>query len=316
MTALFVMAIWALPAFAADPIFAVGSHIGLVPPPGMTAAKNFPGFEDTDKHAAIIVSALPAAAFAELAKSNATDALKKQGITVDKREEIQLPLGKALLLYGTQTKDAQTKLRKWVMVVGAQPFTIMVSAEAPLQSKTYTDAVMRATLNSLTIRPKVPAAELLSLLPFTVGDLAGYRIENIIPGQALILADAPPMPHLVATEGMPEYDLNARLLIAAMPGGPSNKEERPNYARMAFDSIGGIKDIQFTMSEPVRIDNQDSFETVARAKDVRTGGNIMVVQWLRFGNGGLLQIVGIAPADMWDDELTRLRTIRDSIHLR
>jgi len=39
----------------------------------------------------------------------------------------------------------------------------------------------------------------------------------------------------------------------------------------------------------------------------------MVVQWLRFGSGGFLRMIGIARADGWVDTLTRLRTVRDSV---
>jgi hypothetical protein len=39
----------------------------------------------------------------------------------------------------------------------------------------------------------------------------------------------------------------------------------------------------------------------------------MVVQWLRFGSGGFLQMIGVARADTWTRVLARLRTVRDSI---
>jgi hypothetical protein len=39
----------------------------------------------------------------------------------------------------------------------------------------------------------------------------------------------------------------------------------------------------------------------------------MVVQWLRFGTGGFIRMIGIAHADGWVDTLNRLRTVRDSI---
>jgi hypothetical protein len=42
----------------------------------------------------------------------------------------------------------------------------------------------------------------------------------------------------------------------------------------------------------------------------------MVVQWLRFGGGGYLQMVGIARADAWTTALARLRTVRDSVELK
>ena len=39
----------------------------------------------------------------------------------------------------------------------------------------------------------------------------------------------------------------------------------------------------------------------------------MVVQWLRFGTAGFLQMIGIVRADVWPTEFTRLRAVRDSI---
>jgi hypothetical protein len=98
-----------------------------------------------------------------------------------------------------------------------------------------------------------------------------------------------------------------------VPGGPSDKESRANFARAAFGSIGGIKDVQLTMAEPVRLEHQDGFETVAHAKDAATGADLMVVQWLRFGHGSFLQMVGISRAAIWQDELSRLRAMRASI---
>jgi hypothetical protein len=42
----------------------------------------------------------------------------------------------------------------------------------------------------------------------------------------------------------------------------------------------------------------------------------MVVQWLRFGDVNSLQMVGVSRAEIWDTELSRLRTMRDSIQMK
>ena len=47
-----------------------GSRVGIVPPPGMTASHNFFGFEDREHSVAIIIVALPAEAFAEIAPTD------------------------------------------------------------------------------------------------------------------------------------------------------------------------------------------------------------------------------------------------------
>jgi hypothetical protein len=82
---------------------------------------------------------------------------------------------------------------------------------------------------------------------------------------------------------------------------------------MTFGQIVGIKDVQITMSEPLRIGGQSGFQTTAQAKDMKTGDDIMVAQWLRFGTGGFMQMIGMAKAGVWTTALTRLRAVRDGI---
>lgn len=305
-----------LAAGVVEPTFPAGSRVGLVPPDGMTPSKTFAGFEDRDKKAAILLSTLPGAAYGDMEKSLADDLLEKQGITVERREPMQIGAGKGILVVGTQTNAEKISIRKWMMIATVGGLTAVVIVQVPEHDSTYSDATVRAALATLTLRASVPDSEKLSLLPFTIGDLAGFHIKDVIPGRALMLVDTPEYPHMIVSKGLPEYDLDARFFVAAMPGGPSGDDDRGNFARFAFNTIGGIKDIHLTMSEPVRIDNQEAFETVAQAKDADAGNNVMVVQWLRFESGGFLQMVGIARTSVWPAELPRLRAIRDSTAFR
>lgn len=309
---------FALPALGAEPakpgvVFPAGSRIGLVPPPGMTASKTFPGFIDPDKNAGIVIRVMPPNAYGSMKESLTDDRLKKQGLTVEKRDTMELAIGKADLIVGTELSPDKKPFRKWLLLVQANEFTAAVSVQAPATDNAYSDAAVRAALASLAVRDKVPETDFLALLPFKVGDTAGFHIGNVIPGRAVLLIDAPEYPHMIATEGLPQYEFNARFIVTAAPGGPSDPGQRANLARDAFNSIDGIKDKHVTMAEPVRIDGQEAFETVASAKDTSTGANVMVVQWLRFGGGAFLQMIGVSRAEIWSKELTRMRTIRDSI---
>jgi hypothetical protein len=245
-------------------------------------------------------------------------ALKKQGLLLEKQRAFDVSIGKGMLIVGTQSAaHDKTLFRKWMLAVPAGDITALVTVQIPADSKVYQDPVIRTALATLAARSTVPASEMLSLLPFTVGNLAGFRIVNVIPGRAMLLVDAPVYPHMVVTQGLlPEIEIDGRLIIAAVPGGPSAGQARTDFARFAFSTIGGIKDVQFTMSEPVRLDDKEGFETVAHAKDSATGADLMVVQWLRFGASEFLQVVGISRAPVWERELSRLRTLQDSIVLK
>jgi hypothetical protein len=303
----------AAPARAQDPVFPPGSRVGLVPPPGMVASNAFDGFADPSKDAAILITVLPPAAFAQMDKTLDVDSLKKQGVALEKREPMQLSFGKGFLLSGRQTAD-RTRYKKWLLVAGASDLTALVTVQVPEpEDKAYPDRVVRAALATLAVRAKVPEAEELGLLPFSVGDFAGFHVEDVLRGRALMLRDAGAAePAKDAAAG----GVDARMLIAALPGGPSEPDGRANFARLAFNEIGGIRDVTITVSEPLRIGGQSGFQTMAEAKDARTGADVRVIQWLRFGGGGYLQMVGIAGADGWTSVLARLRTVRDSVELK
>jgi hypothetical protein len=315
----------AMPAWAADPVFPTGSRLGIVPPAGMVPSRNFMGFEDQQKNAAILFTTLPAPAYDSLDKSMVPEAMKKDGVDVDKREPIQLNIGKGFLLTGTQTTN-KARYRKWLLVAASGNVTALVTVQVPDQDPAYPDKAVRDALTTLVLRDSVPEAEQISLLPFTIGDMAGFRIDEVLPGRALMLVDKPAnvAPDQTTSQSKDSKDqsqnqskdaptLNARLFIAAMPGGPAEPEDRSNFARTTFQQIIGIKDVQIQDAEPLRISNQQGFETLAKAKDAQGDTDVMVVQWLRFGTSGFLQMVGIARADSWPTVFTRLRTVRDSI---
>jgi len=315
LAAAVALALTATIAAAAEPVFPPGSRVGLVPPSGMVASDSFVGFADPNKNAAILITILPARAYSQLEKTFDADALKKQGISVQKREPMVLALGKAFLVTARQVADSK-RYRKWLLVAAGDNLTALVSVQVPEQDGTYPDHAIRAALATLSVRQSVPEEEELGLLPFAIGNLAGFHIDNVLRGRAVILSDMP------ATSAGAESDLakaaqaaavRAHLLVAAVPGGPDEADERANFARLAFNEIGGIRDVHVTMSEPLRFDGQPGYQTMAEAKDARTGADIMVVQWLRFGNGGFLQMVGIAPSESWTSVLSRLRAVRDSV---
>jgi hypothetical protein len=314
--AAFALLLLALPVQAADVVFPAGSRVGLVPPKGMVTSDAFVGFADPNKQAVIVIAALPAVAYAQFEKTMDTEALKKQGVTLEKREPVDLGVGKGVLFTGRQAFD-KIQYRKWLLIAAAGDLTALVTVQVPQQDDAYTDRAVRAALLSLAIRRNVPEAEQLSLLPFAVGDLAGFHIDGVLRGRVLMLSDQsqdkeePNDPSKGSSGGV-----HPRFLIAAVPGGPADPNDHANFARLAFNEIGGIRDVRVTMSEPLRLGGQSGYQTMAEAKDIHSGSDLMVVQWLRFGASGFLEMIGVAPAESWPSVLSRLRTVRDSIEPR
>ena len=296
-----------LPAAAADAVFPVGSRLGLIPPAGLEPATSFPGFEDRQNGVFIRLVALPAEAFAEIEKTMTNDALKKQGMTVEKRESMPLGSGNAILAIVRQ-ETAAGRIRKWLLIAPIDNLTALVSLEMSAKPPApYADNVIRAMLASLAARASVPPDEQLTLVPFKVGDTAGMRLVRVVPGVAVQLTDGP-KDAMEATE-------QAQLVIAAAPGGPDMRD-RDQFARDAMRGFAALKDLRIIGSEPMRIGGQAGHEVRAQAKDAQTGADIEVVQWLRFGTGAYLRILGFAPKDKWADTFTRFRAVRDGLEPR
>jgi len=306
-----MLALGALPATAAELNYPPGSRIGLAPPPGLVLSKTFFGYEDPSNSVAMMLVALPPQAYADLDASVTAETLKRQGVTVESREALPLPSGKAFLVVGRQEVD-NVKIRKWILVASSPTLTGFVTVQMPeTATALYPDAAIRASLATLAFRAAVPVDEQLGLLPFKVSELSGFRIAGVIPGRAVMLSDAP-----AGAPGSPDSTNEPHIFAAIAAGGPAQSADRDTFAREVFATLPNTREIRVTTSEPLRMAGQQGHQIIADAKDASGTSPLTVVQWLRFGGGGYMQIVGIARADAWKDAYPRFRSVRDGIEAR
>jgi hypothetical protein len=80
--------------------------------------------------------------------------------------------------------------------------------------------------------------------------------------------------------------------------------------------IPNLKDVRIENAEPLRIGGQQGYQILANGRDAAGGAALTVVQWLRFGGGAHMQMVGIARSDAWKDAYPRFRAVRDGIEPR
>jgi hypothetical protein len=297
-----------LPAHAAEPVFPTGSRVGLVPPPGLEASRSFIGFADVANKVALLVAVLPARAYADIEKSMTPEMLKKQGVIQESRAPFPLALGKAFLVIGRQ-EIGTAKLHKWLLVASTPKLTALVTVQVPdAARKIYPDAAIRAALASLAVRPHVPDAEQLSLLPFKLTNLADFKIDSVVPGRLLLLSDA--------AADKAKSSNRPRIVIAALPATAAQMDDHDAFARRLFAHLSGVEQVHITEAGALRIAGQQGHQILASGKDAKSGADLIIVQWLRFGAGGFLQLLGISPTKDWKQTYPRFRAVRDAIALR
>ena len=292
-----------LSAAAAEPTFLPASRIGMVPPPDFVPSPAFLGFQHKEQRAAFMVAELPAAAYEAIEKQAAADLAARN----QPRDDITLPDGGHGFIVKTEENSPQGPVNKWTLVATSHNLTALVAAVVPEAVKAIADdAAVRAAFATLTVRASVPVEEQLAVLPFSMSDLAGFRILRVAPGSAAMLTEGP-------KDVVDEAEQPLLLITIAASKNHPAPEERDGFARRAFGEIPGLKEVRITRAEPLRIANQPGYELMATGLDVKGGHPVHVVQWLRFGAGTLLRIVGVARQDDWDQTYGRFRQIRDGI---
>jgi hypothetical protein len=308
MTAGMFVAALAVPAAqAADVQFPTGSSIGLDPPPGLTLGftPQPPGFYDADSKVSIVLLELPPGVYLQVESSMTTAAAKEQGILVDRREIMFTDAGPALVSAG---EDTRQQARKWMLAAQLPHATAVVSVQIPEAARQrYPDDAVRAALASLTTRT-VPAEEQLSLLPYRIEDLAGFRLIRVVNRSTAILTDGP-------RDDMRAVD-QPHIVIGIAPSIAGQSSDRERLAHAAFNGLAGFAERRITTSEMLRLDGQPVHEIRAEARDATSGAPVSVVQWLRFGQNAYLHIVAVTKRDNWARDFPKFRAVRDGIQPR
>lgn len=129
---------------------------------------------------------------------------------------------------------------------------------------------------------------------------------RVLPEGAVVLTDGPrddqavEQPHLIAS-------------VSA--GGPDQSGDRATFAQRLLTATPGFIDMRLTGSEPMRIGGRPGHEVRAEARDPASGAAVQMIQWVRFGGGGFLRIVGFATKQRWAEAYPRFRAVRDGIEL-
>ena len=302
LAALALLVATALPALAADAVYPPGLRLGMVPLVGLSTAKTFPGFESEDGNVKVLITELPPAAYGEVVGAFNANPAGNNGIKPDK---IETPAG--LAYFTTESgKAGTTPVKRYSMIVPGTGFSGYVAVQVPENaSKIYTDEAVRQMFATATTRKEVSADEQLGLMPFKIADLAGFKdIRTLVPGSSIILADG---------NESSGYESKPFMILGLIGSTPQQADDRARFAQEAALQIPGVRESRVTMSEPIRINGQQGFETRIDGVSGKDKTPVTVVQWIRFGGGTSLRIIASAPRDQWPDAFTRFRAVRDGI---
>jgi len=270
---------------------------------GLSTAKTFPGFESEDGNVKVLITELPPAAYGEVVSAFNSNPAGANGV---KQDKIETPAG--LAYFTTESgKAGDTPVKRYSMIVPGAGFSGYVAVQIPENAtKIYTDEAVRQMFASAVTRKQVSAEEQIALMPFKITDLADFKdIRTLAPGSSIILADG---------DESTGYESRPFMILGVIGATPQQADDRARFAQEAALQIPGVRESRITMSEPIRINGQQGFETRIDGVSGKDKVPVTVVQWIRFSTGGAsLRIIASAPRDKWSAAFTRFRAVRDGI---
>jgi len=294
-------------AQAAEPVFPSGSTVGLVPPPGMSLATGFSGFEDEAHGAKIVVTTFPPIAYKQLVPGFA-DRLKQQGTIVDEHVALTVGGNPALLISGRQqvsTPQGKVTVRARYIIVGSPKGSAFVIADVvDAESATFPDAVIRTALTSVTFRDPPSLGQQADALPFTLSLTAHFRITGTMAGNTVVLTDGP-------KDVDPEEDQPSFIVVS------SNKTPavaaRANFARQTLGTGGdSYRVTSIETARNITIGGFPAYEILASGR-TKSGASIKIVDWELFAPNSTITMEGIARTSQFDGIYPELVALRDSI---
>ena len=259
---------------------------GLRRRPGMTASRNFSGFEDRDKRVALVIVGAAGGRLSRYREDDHARLAAEAGHDTRTREEVAHPLGKAMLFLGHQQIEGQ-RIRKWILVVAAGDLTALVTVQVPEAAQSGLSRCRNPRRaderGGAADRPGRRAIEPAAVPCQRACRLQGRRRDRRPRGDAHRWRDRdnPPKPS-TPTSWSP--------LRRAHRAGVRSRPLRARSVRRRAQPEG----LRINSSEPLRIGGQQGHQIMARGRDGATGDEVTIVQWLRFGGSAYLHLVGVA----------------------
>lgn len=296
------------PSRAGDPIYPSGASIGLVPPSGMTPSVAFAGFEHRSG-ASIVIIEMPPEAYGQLAEKLTPEALRPTGFLVrEAGDALPLAHGEGRILRGRQSAHGLS-YAKWVALVrdGAGTGVITVQVPEGSDGQVPPEAV-EDSLRTITFREAQSLSQQMTGLPYTVGNMAGFRPVKVLAGSSLLL-----------TEGPKDFDADGAqpivVVASSMGEAPVGTGSETAFARKALGGLQHVKGLEVTQEDRSIRGSAVVVRLRGSGTDVKSGRLVGVTQTILFDGPRYLRIIGTAPAEH-AEALARADRVAASIAFR
>lgn len=258
-----------------------GTRIRLTPPADFTPASQFPGYQLESRGSSIMITEIPGPFAETTAGFSKPSELEKRNMSVLDKQEVKLDRQNRLLLKVEQ-KAYETVFLKWLLILGDEKETAMITATFPKMYEAELSEKLKASvLTAIWDRKKdVTPTEGLN---FTVEEKGELKLSKRFSNMLMFTKNGV----------FPSKDVNDPLFIVGQSISKTAIPDNEEYAKARVLQISQIKDIKIEQSNKITIDNLNGYEIVANGKDTKSGQPMLIYQIMLFEEQNYFLVQGL-----------------------
>jgi hypothetical protein len=279
-----------------------GTSVSLAPPAGFSVAQQYPGFEQPDEKASIMVTELAVAA-AGMIKSMTATGLASRGMTLVSAQDVSIDAKPARLLHVSQ-KTSTGDVLKWILIAGDVKRTAMVVGMFPADSPGWRADSIRQALLTVSLRVAPPSTQFEGL-PFHLTGTSRLKLAQRVSNM-LVFTESGATGSPGSTEAL--FVAGHSIGHGEIPDVQTFSESRARQTTL----ISGLTNIT---GRAVMIGGLDGWELGADAKDARSGRAMRLYQVIIPDETGYYVLQGLCSADSAAALLPEFRTLTASFRV-
>jgi hypothetical protein len=273
--------------------------VKLMRPAGFDDAENFHGFQQPSTQSSVMVVMIPGP-YAETTRGFTADQFKTRGMTLRSKETIEIN-GMAGLLLSVKQNGYGTEFAKWIVALGDESETTLVTATFPESEETnLSDALRAVVLSTKSDDAPAPtpgtdsvfAIDASAKLKLTrgIGKMLSYSKDGTIP------TESPQDPIFIAAPSLSGIPID-------------NKRQ---FAVQRLFQTAHTRITSVTSNTAITIDALEGYEIVADAEDVDSGTALKVYQVILYDEESYFLMQGLVGVKLADEYLPEFKAMARS----
>jgi hypothetical protein len=288
-----------------------GTTVQIAPPEGFQSSKFFPGFEQKQTGATILVTEMPIPkAQNSIAQFTSANVLKLRGMTLIESSAISIDGKPAKLLLVAQSNQG-IKFLKWIAVIGAGDRALIATASFPESQAAALKEPLRQAIISLRWMSGT-VVQPLEGLTFSFQPAGDLQISGRVSNTVLLTKNGvkPPIP-----EADPIMVLGSALSTLGSSFSQVSGEDLAAFSRLRLRQTTQVTELTETSGNLKTLAGHPAFELVATGYGLKTRTPLTVYQVIVSTNETYYILQGLVSQASAQKYLPMFRAVADSLKI-